>query len=289
VHRGHVSDLSIGPGKQADVTAAQEAPRLPEGALRLKDLGYFDTQLLAADTAAGVWWINRLPSNVSIRVGDEPSVRPLAAWLKEQTADTLEVAVHVGTEYPVACRLLVTRCPEEVRQKRLRQLEKRARKKGRAVSDRQRVLCAWTVLITNLSAEQLTLEEAWVLYRTRWQIELLFKLWKSQGRLAQALGHRDERVLCEVLAKLVAVLVQHWLLLLAGPLLEPRSPKKRLGVIRRRLDRIVTALHDLARLAEELDRLQQRLRRLRRRNRRKKKPSTWELLNDPKLANLRLS
>jgi IS4 transposase len=41
------------------------------------------------------------------------------------------------------------------------------------------------------------------LYRVRWQIELLFKLWKSQGRLDKSLGHRGERVLCEVLAKLL--------------------------------------------------------------------------------------
>jgi hypothetical protein len=289
VSRGHLTDLSIGPGKQADVTAAQEAPQLPKGALRLKDLGYFDTQLLAKDTAAGVWWINRLPSSVYIRVGDDASVQPLAEWLKNQTADKVEVAVQVGTEHPLPCRLLVCRCPEQVRQKRLRQLEKRARKKGRAVSERQRVLCGWTVLITNLAAEQLTMEEAWVLYRVRWQIELLFKLWKSQGRLAKSLGRRGERVLCEVLAKLLTVLVQHWLLLLAGPWLDPLAAKKRLGIVRRRIDQIATALSDLDRLADELDRLQRRLRRLRRRNRRKKKPSTLELLKNPKLANLGVS
>jgi hypothetical protein len=288
VSAGQVTDLDLRPGKEPDVRAAQQAARLPAGALRLKDLGYFDTQLLAADSQAGVAWISRLPSQVTLRVGDAPW-QGLADWLEQQTQDTLDVPVQVGRESPLACRLLLARCPPEVRQRRLRKLAERARKKGRPVSVRQRVLCGWTVLCTNLEAGQLTLDEAWVLYRLRWQIELLFKLWKSQGRLAQSLGRRGERVLCEVLAKLVAVLVQHWLLLLAGPWLDPIAAKKRLEVLRRRLDRLAAALSEREELVEELVKLQRRLQRLRRRSRRKKKPSTWELLNDPGRAKLGLS
>ena len=43
----------------------------------------------------------------------------------------------------------------------------------------------WTIFVTNCPPEMLTWKEVVVLYRARWQIELLFKLWKSHNRLAQ--------------------------------------------------------------------------------------------------------
>jgi hypothetical protein len=286
--QGQVTDLAFSPGKQPDVCFGQQASSLPAGALRLKDLGFFDTALLQQDTERGVWWINRLPSHVQIQVSEQPA-EALAEWLERQTEEYLDVDVVVGKEHPLTRRLMVARCPEEVRQKRLRKLAERARKKGRPVSHRQQVLCGWIVFITNLARKRLTPTEAWVLYRTRWQIELLFKLWKSQGRLAKSLGQRGDRVLCEVLAKLVGVLVQHWLLLLAGPLLGPVAAKKKREVLGRYLQRLASALADLERFTEELLKLQRRLRRLRRRNRRKKNPSTWELLKDPRRAKIALS
>jgi hypothetical protein len=285
---GQVTDLAFAPGRWPDVCLGQQAAPLPRGALRLKDLGFFDTAVLAQDTQAGVHWISRLPCHVDVQVGSAARAA-LADWLAQQTADQLDVAVHVGTEQPLACRLLVARCPEEVRQRRLRELRERARKKGRPVSARQEILCGWTVLLTNLPPERLTLEEAWVLYRARWQIELLFKLWKSHGRLARSLGHRGDRVLTEVLAKLVAALVQHWLLLLAGPWLEDLATQRKLRRLRQSLERLVEALDDAEQLVEELQRLQRRLQRLRRRKRRRQKPSTLDLLNEPARAKLGVS
>jgi hypothetical protein len=60
----------------------------------------------------------------------------------------------------------------------------------------------------------LTLAEAFVLLRCRWQIELLWKLWKMQGLVDEWHTSNEERILCEVYAKLLGLLLQHWLLLL---------------------------------------------------------------------------
>ena len=45
-------------------------------------------------------------------------------------------------------------------------------------------------------------------------IELLFKVWKSESLLDQSRSAKPWRVLCEVYAKLLLVLVQHWLVVL---------------------------------------------------------------------------
>jgi IS4 transposase len=61
--------------------------------------------------------------------------------------------------------------------------------------------------------EQLTPKEVAVLYRARWQVELLFKRWKSQGLVAELSGATVARQMVRVWSRLLAVLVQHWLLL----------------------------------------------------------------------------
>ena len=63
--------------------------------------------------------------------------------------------------------------------------------------------------MTNAGADLLSLPEALVLARARWQIELLFKLWKQYGQIDASRSAKPWRVLCEVWAKLLAVLIQH--------------------------------------------------------------------------------
>jgi hypothetical protein len=285
---GAVTEVALGPGRRPDVRAGQQAGPLPAGALRLKDLGFFDTRLMGRDSASGVHRISRLPSSVRLRCGDGPA-EGLAEFLRRRRADAADERVRVGTEQPLEARLLAVRCPEAVRQKRLRKLAERVGKKGRVASDRQRELCGWTVLLTDLPADRLSVEEAWVLYRVRWQIELLFKLWKGAGRLDKSRGRRGGRVLCEVLAKLLGMLVQHWLLLTGGPWLDGASRTRKVGVVRRFLAELAAALAGAWGLADVLHRIAERLRRLRPRNRRLTKPLTIDLIKEPSRARLGLS
>src|SRR5256714_15373688 len=73
----------------------------------------------------------------------------------------------------------------------------------------------WTLVISNVPALLLSLTEALVLLRVRWQIELVWKLWKMQGQVDEWQTQNLARILCEVYAKLLGVLLQHWLMLLS--------------------------------------------------------------------------
>lgn len=285
---GPVTTVALQGGRHQDVVAGQQAPRLPAGALRLKDLGFFDTQEFARDTAAGVHWISRVPCHVVVQVGSA-TAQPITAWLEKQTDDQVDVSATIGTQHPLECRLIAVRCSEEVRERRLRKLAEHARRKGSAVSPRQRIMCGWTVLLTNLPAARLQVAEAWVLYRARWQIELLFKLWKSHGRLDRSRGHRGERVLCEVLAKLLALVVQHWLVLTTCPWFDGVALRRKFRVVRECWGRLLETLDQTYQWERVLARLRRRLERLRPRRRRQKTPLTLELLNNPALAKFGLS
>lgn len=67
------------------------------------------------------------------------------------------------------------------------------------------------MLLTNVPASLLTGHEARVLMRARWQIELLWRLWKERGQVDIWRSEKAMRILCEVYAKLMAMVLQHWL------------------------------------------------------------------------------
>jgi hypothetical protein len=55
------------------------------------------------------------------------------------------------------------------------------------------------------------MSEVIIMYRARWQIELLFKRWKSVGLIAELSGKNDSEIMVRLWAKLCAALIQHWL------------------------------------------------------------------------------
>jgi len=58
-------------------------------------------------------------------------------------------------------------------------------------------------LITTAPAYKLSFDEALVLYGARWQIELLFKLWKSHAKLDTSRSCNPWRILTEIYIKLL--------------------------------------------------------------------------------------
>jgi hypothetical protein len=260
------------PAAASDRTLHAASPPLPPGSLRLADLGFFDLKRMAADAAAGVHWISRAPARLLVRRGDEPG-RNLPEWLRGQRSDRIDAIVTVGSATRLTCRLVAVRAPQEVVRRRLQRLEKRQRKKGRQVSAAQRMLCEWTVMLTDLvDAGRFTAEQLWVLYRVRWQVELLFKRWKSGGGLGTSRGRTAHRVLCELLAKLVAALIRHWGTLLRGGPLSVVSAVRAASRVKWWAGRLAEApgsgasgavVRVLERLKADLDRLPKRPRRAR--------------------------
>ncbi len=199
-------------GRADDRATLATSPPLPPGALRLADLGFFSLTELAAQDARGVYWLSRWQPGTAIAA---PDGRPqeLLALLAAADTPVIDRPLLLGTRQRLPIRLLAVRVPQEVADQRRRRLRATARDKGRAVSAARLALCAWTVLVTNVPAAQLTVREALALARARWQIERLFKLWKGHQRVDEWRSTNPWRILTELYAKLLAVLVQHWLML----------------------------------------------------------------------------
>jgi hypothetical protein len=209
---GHLAGPYVEAGRTNDRAIAAAAMPLPPGALRLADLGFFSVDELAAQDAQGVVWLSRWQPGTA-RYTPDGQRHELLPLLTTATGTTLDLAVRLGARQRVPARLLAARVPQEVADQRRRRLRAAARDRGRAVSAAQLALCAWTVFVTNAPADRLTLREALVLARARWQIEVLFKRWKSHQRVDEWRSANPWRILTEVYAKLLAVLLQHWLVL----------------------------------------------------------------------------
>ena len=115
-------------------------------------------------------------------------------------------------------------------------------------------LVGWTLYVTNIPVEQLAATEAAILGSTRWQIECLFKLWKSDGQLASSRSQDPHRVWCEFYAKLLACLVQHWMTLVGYWQRLDRSLHQATQVIRKRAFCMLDAINNLTGLIQALER-----------------------------------
>lgn len=277
---GALEGLSVQPGKTSDRRAVGSHAPLPEGALLLEDLGFFDVQRLRHYDAQGGYLLSRAPTRLLVRPAGERAQR-LAVFLAGVRGDRVDRWVTIGRRQRTwRCRLLAVRVPPEVAQQRRQRVQREAKDLGRQVSAERLVLCAWTVLLTNAPRDMLCLEEALALRRLRWQIELLFRLWKDEGKVDATRGRKPYRVLCELLAKLLGQVVQHWTTLLAGSPLEI-SGVKAARRVRWRAARLAESLAGLQALTEVLRRLQERLQRFARKRGRPGRPTTLELVRAP--------
>jgi hypothetical protein len=114
-------------------------------------------------------------------------------------------------------------------------------------------------------------------------IELLFKLWKQHGQIDTSRSTKPWRVLGEVWAKLLGVLVQHWLSLTGCGQYPNRSLVKAAQVVRAQALHLLATLGTSSHLTEAISALHRCLPAACRLNRRKKQPNTYQLLLCPAL------
>ena len=183
------------------------------GSLSVEDLGYFDQSRLAQRHQAGADSLTRLQAGTALYTpqGKRLYVREV---VPPRVGQMKELHVLVGARERLPMRLLMLRVPKEVADKRREDLLRDAQRRQQTISEETLQLADWTILVTDAPAKRLRFEEALVLLRERWQMELLYKLWKQHGQIDEWHTADAWRVLCELYAKLIAVLLQHWLIVL---------------------------------------------------------------------------
>lgn len=210
--RGALDGLVLQDGSSQDRTSPYQRMELEAGALHLADLGYYSLEKLAEDHQKGVYWLTRMKFK-TLLWNEQGLALDLLGFLSRQTQEQIDIPVVVGRKQQVACRLLVSRVPQEVADRRRQRIRAQYRKKGGQPSQQLLQLASWTLALTNVPPNQLSLQEALVLLKVRWQIELLFKLWKSYLSIDEWNSQNPWRILTEIYAKLLGAILFHWTIL----------------------------------------------------------------------------
>jgi hypothetical protein len=280
--RGTLARLDLCPGREHDSGSAAQWTCWPEGSVRVTDLGYVNRTVFARLQAAGVLVVSRL--KVGTQVADCQG-RPLdlLTTLRQRPSDAHDLAIRLdGTPW----RVIALPAPAEVATTRRRKLREAANRRGQVVSQAQWDWAEWTVLLTNASPAQLSAAEVLTLYRARWQIELLFKLWKEHGRVDEVRSQHPWRIACEVLAKLLAVVFAHWLLVATAWAMPNRSIRKVVQGIQSYALALALALTDNERLQAIICALHRSLQSGSQLNPRQLHPATYQRLLSPHLGYL---
>jgi len=273
---GALAGPVISNGRLHDRSSPLAHEQLPAGSLRLADLGYFSLASLRTLTAQHVYWVSRIQA--STVVFDSTGQRRHLAELLSTLPATADVPVTVGAVERLPCRLVAERVPDDVAAERRRRMKAEGQRRGQAVSAERLRLAAWTIYITNAPQDLLSLPEVMVLGRVRWQIELLIKLWKSHGRIDESRSCKPWRILCDVYAKLLAMLVQHWLLLVSCWRHVDRSLTKAAKIVQKHAHHIAIQFADAATLIDALTRLATNLSRGCRINKNQRDPRAYQLM-----------
>ena len=279
--RGQLKGPFLLPGRRADLAGQLPAESFATGSLRIADLGYFSLVEMAKLDQEGNFWWSRLRNDTLLATpdGKSRSLEELAFTGTKANRRRLELEVLLG-EQRLPARLLLERVPSAVAAKRRAQVKNRGRKKGQTPSRKSLALCEFTMLITNVPSTRLSFDEALVLYAARWQIELLFKLWKSHAKLGTSRSQKPWRILGEIYTKLLAVLVQHWVLRLGCWNHPNRSLIKAAQVIRDLAPLLAMSFGHLSKLTEALRVILNCLTHGCRQPSRRKHRNTWKTLID---------
>jgi len=209
---GKITDLSLHAFVDQDSSNAKDTvENIKCNELSIRDLGYISIFVLKMIHDKGAFYLNRLQATINVyKKTNNELVRvdfvDIHKYMKKMNLSRMELDVYLGKKELFKTRLVVDSIPTEVYQKRIREAESRAKKSGSTVTMEYRARQALNLFITNTD---ISTKDIRPLYTLRWQIELMFKVWKSIGEIDKVKKMKVERFESFLFAKLIW-LVLNW-------------------------------------------------------------------------------
>lgn len=203
--------LDLKEGKSSDQGYKDHLESISKNDLLIADLGYFVPASFKRIDKAKAYFISRYKSDTNLYKTEMKDKK--IDLLKELAhKNFLTKEVYLGKEAKIKVRIICKKLTPEQSIARRRKANKLAKSHGYKSSKRNQRLLDWSIFITNIPENKIKPEQIGIIYRIRWQIELLFKLYKSQLKVENIKGkHKSSRILCELYAKLCVILIFHGL------------------------------------------------------------------------------
>jgi len=210
---GEVNDLSLGAFNEQDATNSFETIELTrQGDLIIRDLAYMNLQVLKKIiNIIKATFVSRLSPTMKIYelINDEYeelNFVKIKNHMEKYRLPVIEKNAYLGSQDKLAVRLIIHLMPAEEVAKRLRNAKKNNNKKGRGqLTKEYKARAALNLFITNATVDQIPTSMVWKLYQLRWQIELIFKIWKSIAKIDKVKKVKKERLECYIYGRLIFI------------------------------------------------------------------------------------
>jgi hypothetical protein len=188
---------------------------IEKGDLLIRDLGYTSQGYIQHIVKTKAYYLNRF--NPKWKIYDKDGVlinfSKIRKRLNKHSISLMEfdAFISIGKEQ-LPTRLVISKVDDRTYSKRLAKAQIAAASKGYQLSDSFKTCAALNLFITNIPRQWLKSQEIRATYSLRWQIELIFKVWKSQGNINKVKAMKIQRFQCQLLAKFLWILL-HWKML----------------------------------------------------------------------------
>ena len=188
--------------------------------LKLADLGYFKIDYLKRLDKSGTSFISKVKSNTSLYMKNPNPEKYKVGTIKKSSeyikidiiklaaGETIELNdIYIGSKKDFQSRLIITKLTKENKEKRVFNHIEGIRKKRLTLSKRRLDFNSINAYITNVPSDIITANQVHELYSLRWQIEIIFKVWKSIFKINQIKKVKLERFMCFLYGRLIALLL----------------------------------------------------------------------------------
>lgn len=104
-------------------------------------------------------------------------------------------------------RVIGEKLLEKLYNEKLRRANQNALNQYRTLSKKDKEALKWTIMITIVDREFITVEGLMQIYRVRWQIEILFKCWKSFTYIDKVKLTKEHYLKCLIYGRLIMCLL----------------------------------------------------------------------------------
>jgi hypothetical protein len=147
-----------------------------KGDLVIRDLGYFVLNAFREMDEDGVFFLSRWKNKVILCNAQTGKEIDLPKLLRGKTY--LDISVLCGRDERLKVRLVAIKLSQAQTAERIRKAKKDGKRKTNH-DERYYALLGYVIFITNVNDDVWNYKQVALAYRVRWNIEILFKSWKS--------------------------------------------------------------------------------------------------------------
>ena len=181
-----------------------------KGTLVIRDLGYYSLNVFKKIVDKEGFYLSRFLGNTFVYYQSSNKQIDLLKILKKRRSSSVNIQILLGKESKIPCRLIAIPLPENIVNKRRREAKQISKRRNHSCSKDHLELLAWNIFVTNVPGSIWTTKEIIAVYKLRWQIELIFKTWKSYFSINCIEANTKEMLETFIYAKLIGITIIYY-------------------------------------------------------------------------------